>query len=412
MTQARKHVRLVESRLPGRSATVAVLVSILACAENSPVVPPTNTPPLTVVGSGAVTERYTAEVWVSGNVAYTTTWGSRHAGGNAIKIWDVTGDWTALVDSVLVPNALTLGDIQASDDGSLLVVATEFGGPGSIAIYSLANPQKPQLISRYSSALTNPGVHTAEVQRVNGKLYAFLSIDPGGGSLARLVIVDLSDPAAPTQVFTAVMGNPYMHDVYVRDGILMTALWNDGLTLWDIGGAGSGSVSNPIALGNVGTVGGKVHNVWWYHNAATGERRFAFVGEEGPGAIGSSSSGDIHVVDVSNFASPREVAFFHINGAGTHNFSVDEDRGILYAAYYNAGVRAIDVRGDLSSCGASDKSADGRCDLARMGKELAHWPGDIQQVYVWGVQLSGGHVYASDMLNGIWKLSPASLPAR
>jgi len=34
----------------------------------------------------------------------------------------------------------------------------------------------------------------------------------------------------------------------------------------------------------------------------------------GVGAIGVSSSGDIHVVDVSNFASPREVAFFHVDG--------------------------------------------------------------------------------------------------
>ena len=391
-------------------AILAAAFAIFACHSDNVVVPPTDSPPLAVLGNGLVSERYTAEVWVRGNVAYTTTWGSRQAPGNAIKIWDVTGSVPTLVDSVIVPNASTLGDIQTSDDGQLLIVATEFA-PGSIMIYNLADPLKPQLISRYNTALTNPGVHTAEVQRVNGTLYAFLSVDPGGGSQARLVIVDLSNPVAPAQVFTAVMGSPFVHDVFVRDGILITALWNQGITIWDIGGAGSGSVSNPIALGNVVTVGGKAHNVWWYHNTVTGEKRFAFVGEEGPGSIGSSSSGDIHVVDVSNFAAPREVAFYHIDGAGTHNFSVDEDRGILYAAYYNGGVRAIDIRGDLSSCDAADKSADGRCDLARMGKELAHWVGDgQQQVYIWGVQLSGGRVYASDMLNGIWKLNPASLP--
>jgi hypothetical protein len=363
-----------------------------------------------MLGNGVVSERYSAEVWVRGSIAYTTTWGSRLAPGNAIKIWDVTGNVPVLVDSVIVPGASTLGDVQASDDGTLLIVATEFA-PGSIMIYSLADPAKPQLISRYTTSFTNPGVHTAEVQRVNGTLYAFLSVDPGGGNPARLVIVDLSNPAAPTQVFSAVMGNPFVHDVFVRDGILITALWNDGITIWDVGGNGNGSVSNPVAIANLHTGGGKAHNVWWYHNAVTGEKRFAFVGEEGPGAIGSSSSGDIHVVDVSNLAAPREVAFYHIEGAGTHNFSVDEDRGILYAAYYNGGVRAIDIRGDLSSCDAANKSADGRCDLARMGRELAHWLGDVQQqVYVWGVQLSGGRIYASDMLNGIWKLTPASLP--
>ena len=146
--------------------------------------------------------------------------------------------------------------------------------------------------------------------------------------------------------------------------------------------------------------------MWWFHNGATGEKRFAFVGQEGSGSVGASSSGDIHVVDVSNFSSPHEVAFYHLDGAGTHNFFVDETRGILYAAYYNGGVRAIDVSGDLSSCDPANKSADGRCDLAKMGRELANGPVDAGPVYIWGVQLSGGHVYASDMLNGIWKMNP------
>jgi hypothetical protein len=278
-------------------------------------------------------------------------------------------------------------------------------------IYSLADPVNPQLITRYTTALTNPGVHTAEVQRVNGRLYAFLSIDPAQSTPARLVIVDITDPAAPTQAFTAIMGQPFVHDVFVRDGILFTALWDQGIAIWDIGGAGSGSVSNPIALGSLATVDGSAHNIWWYHNSITGEKRYAFVGEEAPGAFGSQASGDIHVVDVSNVAAPREVAFFHLDGAGTHNFSVDEFRGILYAAYYNGGVRAIDITGDLSSCDAADKDPKyGRCDLRRMGRELGHGPTADFPVYVWGVHLSGGRLYASDMLNGIWKLSEASFP--
>jgi len=398
------------SNLARRGATVAAALSIVSCFSDNPVVPPTDSPPLAVLGLGVVAERYTGEVWVRGNVAYTTTWGSRESPGNAIKIWDVAGDIPNLVNTVIVPSASTLGDIQTSDDGQLLIVATEFAS-GSIMIYRLSDPVNPQLISRYTTPLTSPGVHTAEVQRVNGTLYAFLSVDPGIGSAARLVIVDLSDPAVPTQVFTAVMGSPFVHDVFVRDGILITALWDDGMTIWDIGGAGSGgSVSNPVALGNVVTVGGAVHNVWWYHNAISGDNRYAFVGEEGPGATGASASGDIHVVDVSNFAAPREVAFFHLPGAGTHNFSVDETRGILYAAYYNGGVRAIDITGDLSSCAAAHKAPDGRCDLASMGRELAHGPGDEHPVYIWGVLLSSGRVYASDMLNGLWKLAEVSIP--
>ena len=394
------------------SAISACAIVALSCGSDNGLTPGRSlngSPALIVDGLGSVQERFTGEVWVQGSIAYTTTWGNRSAPGNAVKIWDVSGNLPTLVDSLIVPNASTLGDIQASDDGQLLIVATE-PSPGSIMIYSLANPIKPQLVTRYTTALTDPGVHTAEVQRVNGILYAFLCIDPRPGIPARLVIVDLSNPGTPTQVFTAAMGTPFVHDVFVRDGILITALWNDGITIWDIGGAGSGTVSNPIALGTLNTRGGEAHNVWWFHNAVTGDKRYAFVGEEGPGAVGASSSGDIHVVDVSNFASPREVAFFHVNGAGTHNFSVDENRGILYAAYYNAGVRAIDVSGDLSSCAAADKDSLGRCDLAKMGRELAHGPVGLGPVYIWGVQLVGLRVYASDMLNGLWKLGPSSFP--
>jgi hypothetical protein len=390
--------------LSARGAVLVGAAFLLACGSDNPVQPPTQSHALTTLGAGLVSDRYTGEIWVRGNIAYTTTWGNRGTVGNAVKIWNVSGNVPILVDSVIVPNASTLGDIQTSDDGQLLIVATEFSS-GSIMIYSLADPVRPQLITRYTSPLTDPGVHTAEVQRVNGTLYAFLSVDPRSGTPARLVIVDLSNPASPTQVFTAAMGSPYVHDVFVRDGILITALWNQGITIWDIGGVGTGTPANPIALGSVATVGGEAHNVWWYHNAVTGEKRYAFVGQEGSGAVGAASSGDIHVVDVSNFASPREVAFYHLPGAGTHNFSVDETRGVLYAAYYNGGVRAIDVTGDLSSCAAAERSADGRCDLARMGREVAHGLGDVGPVYVWGVQLVGSSLYASDMINGIWKLS-------
>src|SRR3954464_3727734 len=388
-----------------RILVVAAAASVFACGSDKAVDPPGAEGSLALIGHGPVSDRYTGEINVRGNIAYTTTWGLRSDFGNAVKIWDVSENTPQLVDSLIVDFASTLGDVQVTDDGELLVVATELSG-GSIMIYSLADPAHPQLITRYTTPLTDPGVHTAEVQRVNGKLYAFLCIDPASSSPARLVVVDLSTPASPQQVFSAAMGSPYVHDVYVRDGILITALWNQGITMWDIGGGGrGGTVSNPVQLGNVVTVGGKAHNVWWYHSAS-GEKRYAFVGEEGPGSIGSSSIGDIHVVDMSDMSAPREVAFYHLSGAGTHNFYVDETRGILYAAYYNGGVRALDVNGDLSTCDAANKSADGRCDLGKMGREVASGPTGVGAVYIWGVQLSGGYVYASDMLNGIWKLAP------
>ena len=387
----------------------------LACGSDKTVTQPPNAQgSLATIGEGIVNERYTGEVNVRGNVAYTTTWGPRDAFGNAVKIWDVSGNTPQLVDSLIVPFASTLGDVQVTDDGQLLVVATERSG-GSIMIYSLSDPSKPQLITRYTTALTDPGVHTAEVQRVNGKLYAFLCIDPASGIPVRLVIVDLSNPAAPQQVYSRFIGTPYVHDTFLRDGILFLGLWNAGVAIWDLGGGGKGGTpSNPVDIGTVQTANGHVHNIWWLKDPVTGSSRYAFIGEESPGSVGTSSSGDIHVVDVSNMSAPREVAYYTVPQAGTHNFSVDEQNGILYAAYYNGGVRAIDVRGDLGTCTDAQKSSPVNqavqlCDLSKMGRELAVGLKDRSNaVFVWGVQFLNGSVYASDMLNGIWKLSAVS----
>ena len=367
-----------------RTALPLVVALAAACSKGDGVTPPdttklittSNPVTMTVLGRGDFKPaRITGEIYVRGNTAYTTTWGNSSAVASAFYIWDVSADVPTLVDSVKVANSQTLGDIAVSDDGSLLVVATEYN-PGAVIVYSLADPRKPVLVSRYAAAGIVLGVHTAEIGRVNGKLYAFLCIDPGSGVAAQIIIVDLSNPAAPQTVFTKTIGSPYVHDTFVRDGLLFLGIWNDGFAIWDIGGGGQGgTVASPVELGRLKTVGGEVHNVWWLKDPVTGITRYAFIGQEGAGQIGVSSVGDIHVVDVSTMSAPREVAFYTVTGAGTHNFSVDEANGILYAAYYNGGVRALDVRGDLGTCTEAQKStpANGTvplCDLRKMGREL------------------------------------------
>jgi hypothetical protein len=386
----------------------------LACGEDGTTGPGADRDPLSILGRGIVAARYTGEVWVHGDVAYTSTWGNRLVNGvgrqgNALYIWSVSGETPQLVDSVILDGVGQLGDVEVSPDGRYLVMPSEYTN-GALFTFDLSNPRRPGLLSTFRSPAITRGIHTAEIEVVNGRLYAFLAVNTGIDHPPRLVVVDLQDPAQPREVLRLDITGSFLHDVFVRDGVLFTAEWNNGLVIRDIGGAGrGGTVEAPVRLGSVLTVGGAVHNVWWFHDPSNGSKRYAFVGQEGPATLFTASSGDLHVVDVSDMTAPHEVAFLTVPGAGAHNFSMDEPQGILYAAFYNGGVQALDVRGDLSACSTAERSPDGRCDLEKMGRVKAVGLANAGvPVFVWGVHVAGGAVYASDMPNGLWKLTPVN----
>lgn len=191
-----------------------------------------------------------------------------------------------------------------------------------------------------------------------------------------------------------------LHDTFVRDGVAFLSVWNTGITILDIGGGGRGGTpQEPAVLATFRPSNGSlaapaIHNSWWFHNATNGSRRYLFVGQEGPGVVGSTSVGDIKVLDVSSLSAPSEVAFFRIPAAGTHNFWVNELTQVLYAAYYNVGVVAIDVSGTL----AGDLAAR---EIARVRMTPTS--------YTWGVMLANNRLYASDIVSGFWQLDPVSL---
>ena len=348
-------------------------------------------------GGNNVPDRYTSDLWVHGGWAYTGTWGAASRNGvpgNAVKIWRLDGSGApSLADSIIVPSIATVSDVQVSDDGALLVFSTELGGGNGLYVYDLADPAHPAF---RDSALVSQGIHTATVADIGGRRYVFAARNPKDPAL---LIYDITAPAAiELRATVPVPANYGIHDTYVRDGIAFVFAWNTGVIIYDVGnGIRGGTPDAPVEVSRLltaddGVAGGSaVHNGWWFHNPVTGERRYLFIGQEGAGVIGSRSSGDIHVVDVSNLAQPREVAFFHLDGAGTHNFWMDEDRQILYAAYYNAGVVAIDVSGTLQGDISSRL-------IARIQ------PGGPGNTYTWGVQLANGALYASDMVSGLWEL--------
>jgi hypothetical protein len=350
-----------------------------------------------VVGGGNnVPERYGSDLWVAEGYGYSGTWGFRGQSGNAVKIWQLNqAGAPTLVNTITVPNIGTVSDVEVSPDGDWLVFTAEGGAGAGLHVYELTSPGTP--VFRASLAVSS-GLHTGTLAVIGGKLYAFTAKNPGSPALN---IYDLSQAGAGT--ITPAGSYPIppfygIHDTFVRDGYAFVFAWDEGLYILDVGnGSHGGSPAAPMLVSHTGdhnnpSFGGQTHNGWWFHNPTNGQKRYLFIGEEGPGVVGSSSSGDIHVVDVSDLANPVEVAFYRLNGAGAHNLWMDEPNQRLYAAFYNGGVVALDVSGVLSG------------DLA--SREIARiQPGGAGNTYVWGVMLSGGFLYASDMISGFWQLS-------
>lgn len=351
----------------------------------------------TVAGGGNnVPSRYTSDLWLANGYAYTGTWGFRTAQGNVVNIWHLGGNGApTLVNTLTIPNVSTISDLQVSPDSSLLAVTAEYSSSAAgLYVYSLASPADPALIaSRYVTGNNTSGLHTGTLASINGQLYDFTARDPAAPSLLTFRI----QPDSATKIVlvdSILMPSNYgIHDTFVRDGILIVENWNSGLWFYDVGGGGKGgSPDSAVFISSVVTTGGEVHNAWWFHNPVTNEKRYVFVGQEGPDVIGASSQGDIHVVDVSDLTAPVEVAHYHMGAQmGPHNFWMDEPNQVLYAAYYNGGVVALDVSGTLTG------------DLA--SREIARiQPGGAGHTYVWGVMLYNGFLYASDMISGFWQL--------
>jgi hypothetical protein len=380
-------------------------VVFTATATSTP--PPPPPPPPTgidfeVVGGGNnVRERFSSDLWVHGSYAYTGTWGFRNEVGNVLKIWSLGASGAPSEAGTITTHEIgTVSDVEVSADGQVLVFSGERGDDGGIYLYSLTDPATPSFLG--SASVGPQGVHTVTLSTINGRRYAFAARNPGfsGGpdDQPALLIYDVTDPASPSLVATRPVPPNYgIHDTFVRDGLAFVFAWDTGVIIYDVGnGIRGGSPSSPVEVSRLRTSAGdagspSVHNGWWFHNPVTSERRYLFIGQEGPAVLGSVASGDIFVVDVSDLTAPREVAFFHLNGAGTHNFWMDEQKQILYAAFYNGGVVALDVSGTLAG------------NLA--GRLLGQVkPGGAGNTFTWGVQFANGFVYASDMLSGLWQL--------
>ncbi|MDX1383100.1 MAG: hypothetical protein R3190_05605 [Thermoanaerobaculia bacterium] len=352
-----------------------------------------------VVGHAPVRDRHTSDLWVweapnGRDYAITGTWG---AGGHAY-VWDVTRpDAMVLVDTVRV-DARTVNDVKVSPDGRIAALSREGASNrrNGVVLLDVSAPDRGvRVIAGYDDQL-NGGVHNLFLD--GDHLYA---VNNG----RRFDVLDISDPTHPQRIgrFALDMPGPAIHDVWVADGVAYTSNWKDGVVAIDVGGAGAGgSPSRPVRVGQYAYLSGWNHAAFPYRSLSTGSF-YVFAGDEAfpysplqsqQAAAPMRAAGWIHVIEWNDWSSPREVARYQVPEAGSHNFWVEDD--VLYVAYYNGGLRAVDVSGEL------------RGDLYRQGREIASWlPLDREgfipnAAFTWGPQPFKGHVFVTDWNSGLW----------
>jgi len=370
-----------------------------------------------ILGQGTVDDVHTSDLWVYEGVdgrdyAVTGTWG----GDGWAKFWDVTDPANIQLVSEIQVDARTVNDVKVSPDGRYAALSREgnsarANGP---VLIDLADPRNPVIAGYVEDARITGGVHN--MFATDDYLYAL-----AGGD--KYMIFDVRDIYAPTYVSEYNHPDSRIHDVWVYDGIAYSSEWGNGVVVVDVGnGRWGGTVENPVFVTNVPYPVGRTHAAFPYYQESTG-KVYLFLGDEimarggaawagaglnripQQGGTPSVTDGYIHIIDFTDPENPKDVARYHVPEFGTHNMWVEDD--MLYVAYYEGGVRAVDISGELMG------------NLATQGREVAVFKAFDPNGYVanapmaWGPQPHKGNLFFSDFNSGIWsiRIQPRSRPA-
>ncbi len=370
---------------------------------------------ITVMGRGTITETHTSDLWPwtgkdGRDYALVGTWG----GNGYAMVFDITDPANIVkTDSVQV-NARTINDVTVSPDGRYGVLSREGASDrvNGVVFLDLANPAHPKISATFSQELTG-GVHN--MFATNDYFFAV-----SGG--AKYVIVDVKDIYKPKYVSEYRHPNARLHDLWVHDGIAYSAQGGVGTVVVDVGnGKYGGTIEKPKLVTTYRVNSG--HEIFPYFQKSTG-KVYLFIGDEemsrtgrtwegtsysaelrastGPvrGGIAQTSGGYTHIIDFTDPLKPIPVGRYHIEDYGSHDIIVQDD--VLYQAYYDGGIRVVDVSGELMG------------NLYDQGREIAVFkPYDpkgftANAPFVMNAMPWKGNVLFTDFNSGLWaaKLEP------
>jgi hypothetical protein len=338
------------------------------------------------VGHMGVPNAHTADIWVFEDVAYLGTFMD-----DKLRVYDISDPANPVLTDSIQVDARRINDVTANPESGFAIMTREGAANrvNGFVILDTSDPKHPRIAGEYTATVSG-GVHTTWI--VDDLVYATHN---GTGDMR---IIDVSDRANPKEVgrWGVEHQNRVLHDIFVKDGITYLSYWDDGLVMLDLGGADKGGTpTNPVLISRINYPEGNTHTAWRWKN-------YVFVGDEifptnwdmdRPIA----ARGFIHVIDVTDIEDPVEVATYEVPEAGAHNIWIDDDEEILYIAYYQAGLRALDVSGELrGDLYAQGREIDRFLTTAPEGVVLPNVP------FAGTVMLHNGLIYTVDFNSGLW----------
>jgi len=355
------------------------------------------------VGQGIVSHHPSSDLWVfEGQDGRDYAYVGTHSGGQKMFAWDVTDPSNPVLTDSVVVDARVVNDVKVNDDASIAVITREGASNrrNGIVLLDIADPAHPAVLGEFTETVTG-GVHNTYI--VGDLVYAIHD-----GTLD-VHIIDISDPLAPREVGRWGIDRPgkYLHDIWVVDGLAYVSYWDDGVYILDVGdGRWGGTPTDPAVVSSYSYTElagewGNTHVAFPYTNSDG--NTYLFVGDEvfgcetcvarsGPDLQGPR--GYVHIFDISDPENPEEVGRYEVPEAGVHNLWAEDDK--LYAAYYQAGLRVVDISGEL------------RGNLYDQGREIAWFPTGTEdgftpnQAMAWGPQPYGENLFISDLNSGLW----------
>jgi hypothetical protein len=368
-------------------------------------------------GRGGVSDQRSSDLWMFEGVdgrdyGLTGTWGAE---GWAF-FWDVTNPTAiAKIDSIQV-DARTVNDVKVAPNGRYAALSREGAstrkdGP---VLVDLSDPMHPVIASYIEDSHITGGVHN--MFAMDNYLFALSNGD-------KYVIFDVTDLKNPKFVSEYNHPNSRVHDVWVHDGVAYSSEWGTGVVVVDVGnGKWGGSIENPVFVTAVPYPVGQTHAAFPYYSESA-DKFYLFLGDEimgrgdqawrgtglntvpaGRDGTPVAFSGYVHIIDFTDPEHPLDIARYEVPEFGTHNMWVEDD--VLYQAYYDGGVRMVDVSGELMG------------NLATQGREIAVFKPFTSDGFtpnvsvVWGAQPYKGNIFFSDLTSGLWsvKLKPTQRP--